>query len=55
MGQTKKLYEQMNLNELLLDFFTEQYDDDDYQFQEWKQQQLEEEYAAYEQHLADRF
>ena len=44
----------MSLDELLLEVST-QYDDDDYQFQEWKQQQLEEEYAAYEQHLADRF
>jgi hypothetical protein len=55
MGQTKKLYEQMNLDELLTEFFNQVNGDEDYQYQLYRERQLEAEQEAYEQHLADRY
>jgi len=54
MGQTKKLYEQKNLDELLTEFFNQVNGDEDYQYELYRQRQLEAETEAYEQHLGDR-
>ena len=55
MGATKKLYEQMNLDELIKEFFNETSNDEDYQYELYRQRQREAEQEAYEQHLADKY
>ena len=55
MGQTKKLYEQMTLDELLTEFFNQTSGDEDYQYELYRERQLEAEQEAYEQHLSDRY
>jgi hypothetical protein len=54
MGQTKKLYEEMNVHELCNEFFN-QSGDEDYEYELYRQRQLEAEQEAYEQHLADKY
>lgn len=57
MGQTKKLYEEMTLQQLIMVQFSNQMDDDDYQYELWKEQraqQEEQERLAYEEMLGDR-
>jgi len=54
MGQTKKLYEEMELNEFLSHFFTHNESDEDYLYQEYREKQLDAERAAYEEMLGDR-
>jgi hypothetical protein len=54
MGETKKTYEEMTLTELLSFHFTHD-GDEDYQYEEYRQRQLEAEQQAYEQHLADKY
>ena len=54
MGQTKKLYEQMNAQELCNGFF-DQTGDEDYQYELYRERQLEAEQEAYEQHLSDKY
>jgi len=60
MGQTKKLYEEMNLNELITEFFN-QTGDEDYQYELYKQRKMDEynqelmEREAYEEMLADKY
>lgn len=51
MGQIKKLFEEMEMNLYLTDLIG----DEDYQFELYRQQQLEDERAAYEEHLADKY
>jgi|LakMenE18May11ns_1017448.scaffolds.fasta_scaffold9299578_2 hypothetical protein len=53
MGQTKKTYAEMTMEELLGHY--PGHEDDDYQYEEYRQRQLEAEQQAYEQHLADRY
>ena len=58
MGQTKKLYEQMNLQEMIMHRLNNQMDDDDYLYQEYREQQMEQqeqERLAYEEMLADKY
>ena len=55
MGHTKKLYEEMELNEFLTHFFTHENCDEDYQYELHKERQLEAEKEAYEQHLSDKY
>jgi hypothetical protein len=57
MGQTKKLYEEMNLDELITEFFNQSKGDEDYLYEEHRQQQMEQqeqERLAYEEMLGDR-
>jgi hypothetical protein len=53
MGQTKKLYEQMTLDEMMGEFFNHLSGDEDYQYERYREQQ-EAEYSAYEEMLGDR-
>jgi hypothetical protein len=55
MGETKKQYEQMDLHELITEFFNQVSGDEDYQYELYRQRQLEAEQEAYEQHLADKY
>ena len=57
MGQTKRLYEEMTLQELIMFQFNNKLDDDDYQYQEYRERQMEQEEQerlAYEEMLGDR-
>jgi hypothetical protein len=54
MGQTKKTYEEMSLDELITQFFNQENGDEDYQYELYRERQLEAEQQAYEQHLGDR-
>lgn len=55
MGQTKKLLEQMTLDELIKDFFANQYADEDEAYEAWRERQEQAEQEAYEQHLSDKY
>lgn len=58
MGQTKRLYEQMNLQEMIMHRLNNQMDDDDYLYEEHRQQQMEQqeqERLAYEEMLGDKY
>ena len=61
MGQTKKLYEEMSLNELITEFFNQSQGDEDYLYEEYKQRKMDEynqelmEREAYEEMLADKY
>ena len=61
MGQSKKLYEEMNLDELITEFFNQSKGDEDYQYEEYKQRKMDEynqelmEREAYEEMLADKY
>lgn len=54
MGHTKRNYEQMQIDELVKHFFTHQ-EDEDYQYELWREHQEQAEQDAYEQHLADKY
>ena len=53
MGATKKTYAEMTMKELLAEY--PGHGDEDYQYEEYRQRQLEAEQQAYEQHLADKY
>lgn len=55
MGHTKKLFEQMTLDELITEFFNQTSGDEDYQYELYRERQLEAEQEAYEQHLSDKY
>jgi hypothetical protein len=61
MGQTKRLYEQMSLNELITEFFNQSQGDEDYLYEEYKQRKMDKynqelmEREAYEEMLADKY
>jgi hypothetical protein len=55
MGQTKKTYEQMTLDEMIAEMYQQFEEDADYQYQLYKERQLEAMNEAYEQHLADKY
>jgi len=61
MGQTKKTYEQMSLDELITEFFNQSNGDEDYDYELYKQKKMDDynqelmEREAYEQHLADKY
>jgi hypothetical protein len=61
MGQTKRLYGQMELDELLTHFFNHNESDEDYQYEMWKQKQMDNyhqelmEREAYELHFQDKY
>jgi exonuclease I len=55
MGQTKKLYYEMTMDELLRHYPGYNDGDEDYQYEEYRQKQLEAEQQAYEQHLAEKY
>lgn len=58
MGQTKRLYEEMTLQELIMFQFNNKLDDDDYQYQEYRERQMEQEEQerlAYEEMLGDKY
>lgn len=55
MGRTKELFEEMTLQELIMFRMNNEMEDDDYQYQLWREEQLEEERSAYEEHLADKY
>ena len=44
----------MTLDELLTEFFNQTSGDEDYQYELYRERQLEAEQEAYEQHLGDR-
>jgi hypothetical protein len=54
MGYTKRNYEQMTIDEIVKHFPGNQDGDEDYQYELYREQQLEMEQEAYEQHLGDR-
>ena len=45
----------MTLDELLTEFFNQTSGDEDYQYELYRERQLEAEQEAYEQHLSDRY
>ena len=45
----------MNAHELCNGFFNQEDGDEDYQYELYRQRQLEAEQEAYEQHLADKY
>lgn len=45
----------MTLDELLRNYPGNDYEDDDYQYELYRERQLEAEQEAYEQHLADKY
>ena len=56
MGQTKKIFNEMTLQELIMYRFNNQMEDDDYLYEEHRQQQMEQEEQerlAYEEMLGD--
>lgn len=56
MGQTKKIFSEMTLQELIMYRFNNQMEDDDYLYEEHRQQQMEQEEQerlAYEEMLGD--
>jgi len=55
MGQTKRLYEQMELNEFLSHFFTHNESDEDYLYEEYRDKQLQAEQEGYELHFQDKY
>lgn len=55
MGRTKELFEEMTLQELIMFRMDNEMEDDDYQYQLWREQKLQDEYSAYEEHLADKY
>jgi len=61
MGQTKKVYEEMSLDELITEFFNQSNGDEDYDYELYKQRKMDDynqelmEREAYEQHLADKY
>ena len=61
MGQTKKLYEEMTLQELITEFFNQSNGDEDYDYELYKQRKMDEynqelmEREAYEEMLGDRY
>lgn len=57
MGQTKRLYEEMTLQELIMYRFNSQLEDEDCQYDEYRERQMEQEEQqrlAYEEMLGDR-
>jgi hypothetical protein len=54
MGHTKRIYEQMTIDEIVKHFPGNQDGDEDYQYELYREQQLEMEREACEQHLGDR-
>jgi len=61
MGQTKKVYEEMSLDELITEFFNQSNGDEDYDYELYKQRKMDDynqelmEREAYEQHLSDKY
>jgi hypothetical protein len=55
MGQTKRNYEQMTMDEFLRNYPGHQDGDEDYQYELYRERQLEAEQEAYEQHLSDKY
>ena len=61
MGQTKKTYEEMSLDELITEFFNQSNGDEDYDYELYKQKKMDDynqelmEREAYEQHLSDKY
>ena len=49
MGQTKK-----TLQDWVMEMYNQLADDEDYQYEKYREQQEEAEYAAYEEMLGDR-
>lgn len=45
----------MTLDELLTEFFNQTSGDEDYQYELYRERQLEAEQEAYEQHLSDKY
>ena len=54
MGYTKRNYEQMTMEELLKLYPGREEGDEDYQYELYRERQLEMEREAYEQHLSDK-
>ena len=54
MGQSKKIYEQA-VNDFIANLYSHAESDEDYQYELYRERQLEAEQEAYEQHLADRY
>jgi len=61
MGQTKKTYEEMSLDELITEFLNQSNGDEDYDYELYKQRKMDDynqelmEREAYEQHLSDKY
>jgi hemerythrin superfamily protein len=53
MGQSKKIYEQA-VNDFIAHLYSHAESDEDYQYELYRERQLEAEQQAYEQHLGDR-
>lgn len=45
----------MTLDELITEFFNQTSGDEDYQYELYRERQLEAEQEAYEQHLSDKY
>ena len=45
----------MTMDELLTEFFNQTSGDEDYQYELYRERQLEAEQEAYEQHLSDKY
>lgn len=54
MGQTKKEYEKA-INDFIAHLYSHADGDDDYQYEMYKEKQMEAEREAYEQHFQDKF
>ena len=54
MGQSKKIYEQA-VNDFIAHLYSHASGDEDYQYELYRERQLEAEQEAYEQHLADKY
>jgi len=55
MGYTKRMFEQMQLESLICDNYEINTFDDEYQYEQYRIQQLEAEQLAYEECLADKY
>ena len=55
MGYTKRNYEEMTMEELLKFYPGREEGDEDYQYELYRERQLELEREAYEQHLSDKY
>ena len=55
MGHTKRTYEQMTIDEIVKHYPGNTDGDEDYQYELYRERQLEAEEEAYEQHLQDKY
>lgn len=57
MGQTKRLLEEMTLQEVIVSFYNREHDED-YEYELWKERQLQQEeweHLAWEEMMGDKY